>query len=303
MKRGILKPCRQGKQDCNKGRIRILGISSSNRSKYDCAREDAISLQLLKIALEEAKKSGAETQLIDLKEIKIGACKECYSTCPAQCRFNEKLNMCDCYPRKEARIFLNDGTELRLEEAYEKLGKNEFLKRLKDKRYYDEGDEMWIVYKAMREADGIIFSSFTNYYSRPSLMQNMFSRLCALDGGVEELWGDGKNLKNSVKYAKNPRKKYKQRLYGKQAAFINVSKEGDSVSPDLMKACSMMGFSIIPFAVAYRVNWYYEPTFRTDTKESLKDDYTISLTKFIGKKIVEEAKKSNRKYGIYSSVV
>ena len=134
-------------------------------------------------------------------------------------------------------------------------------------------------------------------------MEAMISRFCALDGGVEKLWGDGKNLQNSIKYSKNPKNKYKQRLYGKFAAFINVSKEGDSVSPDLMKACTMMGMRIIPFSTCYNVNWYNDATYRSDMQKTLKDPYTLALAKDIGKNIVEEAKNSDRKYGIYSMVV
>ncbi len=304
MKRGLLGKCKQGKLDCRVGKpIKILGISCANRSEFDCAKEGPISFQLLKIILDRAKKQGAETELIELRKLKIQPCKECYSTCPAQCRFNEKNNMCDCYPRINPTIFLDNGNQLSLEEAYEKLEKKEFISRIKDQRSFDYGDDMTQVYKAMREADGIIFSGFTNFYSRPALMQLMFSRLCALDGGVEELWGDGKNLNNSIKYSRDKTKKYKQRLYGKQVAFVNVSKEGDSVTPDLMKACTMMGMNIIPFSTCYRVNWYSDPTHRADMKNSLNDPYTLSLAKFIGKKIVDEVKRSNRSYGIYNGIV
>lgn len=303
MRREIQDICKQEKLDCNKNKpIKILGISTSYRSKYACAREDPTSLKLLKIALKTAEKNGAETKLIDLRFLKIGACKECYSTCPAHCRFNEKNNTCDCYPNKEHTIY-NENDYFSLEEGYDKLSKTEFLKIIRDKNSYDSGDDMHRIYKAIRESDGIIFSGFTNYYSRPALMQLMISRFRALDGGVEKLWGDGKNLDNSIKYAKNPKNKYKRRLYGKYTAFINSSKEGDSVTPDLMKACSSMGMKIIPFGTAYHTTWYDDDTFRSDQKKASKDKFTINLTKNIGKRIVEEIKKSNRVYGMYSKVV
>ena len=149
----------------------------------------------------------------------------------------------------------------------------------------------------------LIFATSTNYYGRPALLQALMSRMCALDGGVEELWGDGKDLKASIKYAKSPKAKYKQRMFGKWAAFINCSKEGDSVSPNLMKACTMLGMKIIPLAVAYRVNWYGDKTHRSDTKNSMKDEYTLSLIEHIGQQIVKEIKKSDRKYGVYSEAV
>lgn len=304
MKRGLYKPCKQGKLDSCEGKpIRILGISSGKRSKLECAREDPVSLYYLQLALKQAKKQGAQTELIDLRELKIGACKECYSTCPAQCRFNEATNQCDCYAFKADNIFINDKTVVPIESAYDKLSKKDFFKLYHDEGTFAERDDMWKVYKAMRQADGIIFAGSTNYYGRPALLQTMISRFCALDGGVEELWGDGKNLKNSIAYTKRKDAKYKQRLYGKWAAFINCSKEGDSVSPQLMKACSMMGMKILPLGVAYRVNWYDDPTYRQDTAKSKKDEYTLSLVEHIGQEMVKQIKKSPRHYGLYSKTV
>ena len=34
-----------------------------------------------------------KVEIIDLRKLKIGPCKECYSSCPAQCRFNEETNL------------------------------------------------------------------------------------------------------------------------------------------------------------------------------------------------------------------
>lgn len=284
-----------------KGPIKIIGISSSKRKSYECAKEDPISLHYLKLSLKECEKYGARTELIDLHDLKIGACKECYSSNPAQCRFNEKTSQCDCYPFKEDNLFVN-GEVIPISDAYDRLNKNQFFEAFNQSDFFKK-DEMHIVYKALMEADAVIFSTFTCYYSRPALLQNMLSRFCAVDGGVEELYGDGKNLINSIKYSKNPKSKYKQRLYGKWCAFINCSKEGDSVSPDLMKACSMMGMKTIPLGVAYKVNWYNDSTHRQDMENSKKDKYTISLIKNIARELVKEIKNSNRNYGIYSRTV
>lgn len=298
MKRGICRHVKGGTYAC-KGPVKIVGISSGKRDSESCAREDPVSLYYLKIALKEAEKHGAQTKLIDLRKLKIGPCKECYSTCPAQCRFNKKTFQCDCYPFKEDGILTDNGF-LTIAEAHKKLGKD-FTKAYKQS--LAEKDDMWIVYKALLEADGVIIATATNYYGRPALLQAMFSRLCAIDGGVEELWGDGKNLANSIKYSKNPKATYNQRLYNKQCAFINCSKEGDNVSPNLMKACVMMGMKVIPLGCAYRVNWYNDPTHRSDTKKSKKDKYTIGLLKHIGEEMVKEAKRSERKYGMRMSTV
>ncbi len=282
--------------------VRILGIASAKRRKYECAAEDPISTELLKITLQEAKKAGAEIQLIDLHDLKIGACKECYSTCPAQCRFSEKLHRCDCYVRTHDHLYTQKGQALKIEDAYEQMTKQEFFEAYHDEGRFAPQDDMRIVYKAMMEADGIIFSTFTSFYSRPALLQAMLSRLCALDGGVEELWGDGKNLKASYAYAKK-KKLYKQRLYGRHAGFINSSKEGDMVTPNLMKACTMMGMKNIPLGVAYHASWYGDETHKTDKPRALKDPYTLRLAKEMAKKMVEEIKNSDRKYGKAADLV
>lgn len=302
MKRGLI--CIDEKIYSREGKpIKIVGISCGNRNYLECAREDPVSLFYLKLALEEAKKAGAVVELIDLRELKIGPCKECYSTCPAQCRFNEKNFQCDCYLFKEDHFFVNENKIMSIEEAYDYLDKENFFKIYYNKNRFAERDDMWKVYKAMMEADGVIFATSTSFYSRSPLLQTMLSRFCALDGGVEELWGDGKNLKKSIEYSKNPKNKYKQRMYGRWCAFINCSKEGDSVSPDLMKACSMMGMRIIPFSSAYRVNWYDDKTHRKDTINSRKDKFSLTLVKNLGKEMVEQIKKSERKYGVYSKIV
>ncbi len=302
MKKGLFKHCKE--LSSRKGRpIKIIGISCGKRSARECAREDPTSLWYLKLALKEAEKAGAKTQLIDLRELKIGACKECYSSNPAQCRFNEKTYQCDCYTYKQDSMLVGRSKILSIEKAYDLLGKKHFFGIYHNKDRFAEQDDMWIVYKAMIEADGVIFATSTNYYGRPALLQTMLSRFCALDGGVEKLWGDGKNLENSIKYSKNPRAKYKQRMYGRWTAFINCSKEGDSVTPGLMKACTMMGMKIIPLAVACRVNWYDDPTHQKDALKSKKDTYTLSLVKHIGRTIVANIKKDARLYGTYSSTV
>ncbi|MCL6500547.1 MAG: NAD(P)H-dependent oxidoreductase [Candidatus Pacearchaeota archaeon] len=301
MKRGIYGKCCKEGIYINKGPIKIVGISSGKRAEGDCAREDPVSLFYLKLCLREAERLGAQTELIDLRELKIGPCKECYSTCPAQCRFNETRFQCDCYPFKEDTFFITDENIVTIEKAYDLLSKRDFFRIYHDKGRFAERDDMWKVYKALIEADGIIFATATNFYGRPALLQTMLSRFCALDGGVEELWGDGKNLQNSIRYSKNPKAKYKQRLYGKFCAFINVSKEGDNVTPNLMKACVMMGMRVLPLGIAYRVNWYEDKTHRSDTTKAKNDPYTLSLVKHIAREMVKQIKKSDRKYGLWIS--
>ncbi len=288
--------------DFSKKPIKIVGIASSKRSKYECAKEDPISNELLKIALDEAKKAGAEVELINLHDLKINPCKECYSTCPAQCRFNEENFMCDCYKRTTDMIYSDKNELFEIKKAYDVLSKEEFFRNYESKENFVPKDEMYLVYKALMEADGIIFSTFTSFYSRPALLQIMLSRFCALDGGVEELWGDGKNLKASYKYAKE-KGIYKQRLYGKHFGIINVSKEGDSVSPDLLKMGVMLGMKNVPLGIGYGLSWYDDETHKSDKTKVLNSKYTLRLTKELGKNIVQEIKNSPRKYGKISDLV
>ncbi|MDD2678311.1 MAG: hypothetical protein PHS81_00285 [Candidatus Nanoarchaeia archaeon] len=287
----------------NKGKpIKIVGISSSKRSKNECAKQDPISLGLLKKALKYAEKKGAKTSLIDLRNLEINPCNECYSTNPAQCRFNEKNFQCDCYPFKEKHFYYK-GKFLPIIKAYDEMTKDEFIETHNEKYLTGKKDDMWIIYKELMEADGIIIANSTQFYSRPTLLQSMISRLCAVDGGVQELWGDGKNLGNSIKHSLKEKTMYKQRLYGKWCAFINSSKEGDMVTPNLMKAFSMMGLKIIPFGSAYHVNWYYDKTHRKDYENASKDEHTESLLKHMGEEMVELIKESKREYGTHSKIV
>ncbi|MDD4251283.1 MAG: NAD(P)H-dependent oxidoreductase [Candidatus ainarchaeum sp.] len=276
--------------------IKIVGISSSKRRDNECAREDPISTELLKLCLNEAKKQGAKIEIIELSDLKIGACKECYSTCPAQCRFSETNYTCDCFTRTSDVLFNKKGEDFTIEKAYDVMTKKEFFDAYNSKWDFSPRDDMRIVYKKLLEADGIIFATYSSFYSRPALLQNMLSRLCALDGGVEELWGDGKNLQASYNYTKE-KGVYKQRLYGKHFGIINVSKEGDSVSPNLLKACTMMGMKNVPLGIGYGLSWYDDETHKTDKNKILTSQYTLRLTKDLGKNIVKEIKTSSRKYG------
>jgi hypothetical protein len=76
------------------GKIKVLGISGSARDKYDMAKEDSSSGELLLRCLNFCQKLGAATDFIQLKKYKINYCKACYSTVNTQCHF-----YCSCYPK------------------------------------------------------------------------------------------------------------------------------------------------------------------------------------------------------------
>ncbi len=78
-------------------KIRVLGVSASMRSVNDYAAESSNSEWLLDKCLDEAKKSGAETKKIALRDYTIEPCKACYSTTNTQCHYK-----CTCYAGKEA---------------------------------------------------------------------------------------------------------------------------------------------------------------------------------------------------------
>ena len=79
-----------------KGKIKVLGISSSARDERDMAQESSNSEQLLKKCLYHCKKLGAETELIALRKYDIKYCKACYSTTNTQCHYP-----CSCYPNDD----------------------------------------------------------------------------------------------------------------------------------------------------------------------------------------------------------
>jgi multimeric flavodoxin WrbA len=127
-----------------KGKIKVLGISGSARDEFDMAQEKSNSEELLKTCLDECKKLGAETELIQLRKYKINYCKACYSTCNTQCHF-----YCSCYPRGPSGDDMSN-------------------------KLYDK----------IIEADAIIFATPVNDMSVSSLMKVFIDRCISLDGSL-----------------------------------------------------------------------------------------------------------------------
>jgi len=128
-----------------KRKLRVLGISSSARDEFDYAQEKSNSETLLIEALDECKKLGAETQLVQLRKFTIKPCKACYSTTNTQCHYP-----CSCYPK---------GTE--------------------------EGDGMSnILYDKVIWADAIIFATPVNNFDISTHLKLFIDRCISLDGSL-----------------------------------------------------------------------------------------------------------------------
>jgi multimeric flavodoxin WrbA len=125
--------------------IRVLGISGSNRSRNDFAQEDSTTEWLLGKSLDEAKKLGAETKILKLRDYDIRPCKACYSTTNTQCHYK-----CTCYPEGKTG---DDMTNM--------------------------------LYDMCAWADAIIFSTPVNNFKMSSLMALFIDRLISMDGSLK----------------------------------------------------------------------------------------------------------------------
>ena len=129
-----------------KRRTKVLGISGSARDEMDMAQENSNSEELLKVCLQECKKLGAETELIQLRKYDIKPCKACYSTTNTHCHF-----YCSCYPK---------GTKT--------------------------GDDMSnILYDKILGADVILFATPVNNFSMSTFMKSFIDRCISLDGSLQ----------------------------------------------------------------------------------------------------------------------
>ncbi len=124
--------------------IRVLGVSGSARDENDTAQEASTTEWLLEKSLEEAKKQGAETKMLQLRKYEIKPCKACYSTTNTQCQFK-----CTCFP----------------------VGKSgdDMTNRL---------------YDMVTWADVMIFATPVNNFKISSLMTLFIDRLISMDGSL-----------------------------------------------------------------------------------------------------------------------
>jgi multimeric flavodoxin WrbA len=126
-------------------KIKIIGISGSARDEFDMAQQESNSESLLKSCLDQCKKLGADTELIQLRKFNIQHCKACYSTANTHCHF-----YCSCYPK---------GTK--------------------------QADDMSnVLYDKILKADAIIFATPVNNYAMSTLMKTFIDRTISLDGSL-----------------------------------------------------------------------------------------------------------------------
>lgn len=125
--------------------IKVLGVSGSNRDEFDMAQEPSTTEWLLNKSLDEAKKLGAETKILQLRKYDIKPCKACYSTTNTQCQFK-----CTCYPE----------------------GKN-------------GDDMTNKIYDMCTWADVMIFATPVNNFKISSLMALFIDRLISMDGSLQ----------------------------------------------------------------------------------------------------------------------
>lgn len=128
-----------------KGKMRVLGISGSARDEFDMAQEASNSEELLKRCLKECDALGAQTELVQLRDLKIEHCKACYSTANTQCHF-----YCSCYPKGSPT-----------------------------------GDDMSnLMYDKILAADAIIFATPVNNFKMSTPMAAFMDRCISLDGSL-----------------------------------------------------------------------------------------------------------------------
>ena len=218
-----------------KGKIKVIGISGSARSRFDMAGEDSNSEFLLNECLKELKNLGANTELIPLRDYNIKYCKACYSTTNTQCHF-----YCSCYGK---------GTP-------------------------QEDDMTKILYDKVLEADIIIFATPVNNFKISSLMALFLDRCISLDGSLEPADPKAtKNVKLNIEHTKFIEKNVDQkiegsgflkRFRGKVAGIIVTGhEEGASmVISQLFMTLNNFGMIFPPFSNMYAISSISFPTYK-----------------------------------------
>jgi len=248
-------------------KITILGISSSARSKEDMAQEESNSERLLIHSLDHAKKLGAHTELIKLRDYKIEHCKACYSTTNMQCHM-----YCSCYPK---------GTPA--------------------------GDDMSnILYDKILEADIILFATPVNNFKISSLLSMFIDRCISLDGSLKPANPDftkdkALNTKHSKFVSmcadqKIPGSGFLRRFSGKIAGIIVTGhEEGASMAiSSLFMTLNHFGMIFPPWSNVYAMS---------SNKNMTHEDKPIVLSEMYIKEVEELAENSmimaklTRKFG------
>lgn len=217
------------------GKLKAIGIAGSARDQSDMAAESSNSEFLLEQSLEELKKQGVETELIQLRKHSIKPCKACYSTTNTQCHF-----YCSCYPRGTAT-----------------------------------GDDMSnILYDKVLGADIIIFATPVNNFKMSSMMALFLDRCISLDGSLPPADPKAaKNRELNIKHTKFVElmaddtvlgSGFLRRFTGKTAGVIVTGhEEGASmVISSLFMALNHFGMVFSPWSNMYAMSSITNPTYK-----------------------------------------
>jgi multimeric flavodoxin WrbA len=224
-----------GRMDKKDKPLKALGISGSARDQFDMAMESSNSEYLLIQALDEIKKQGVETELIQLRKQNIKPCKACYSTTNAQCHF-----YCSCYPK---------GTVI--------------------------GDDMTnVLYDKILESDILIFATPVNNFKISSMMALFIDRCISLDGSLSPANPKStKNRELNIKHTRFielmaddniPGSGFYRRFAGKVAGIIATGhEEGAALAiSTLYMTLSHYGMMFAPWSNMYAMSNLAYPTYK-----------------------------------------
>jgi multimeric flavodoxin WrbA len=216
-----------------KGKIKVVGISGSARDEFDLSQENSNSEELLKVALDECKKLGANVELIQLRKFEIKPCKACYSTTNTHCHYP-----CSCYPK---------GTP--------------------------QGDDMTnILYQKIIDADAIIFATPVNNFKVSSFMSLFIDRCISLDGSLSPADKDNpKNKALNIKHTKFVELSSDQKVLGSgffrrfagkvAGVIVTGHEEGASMAiSSIFMTMSHWGMIFPPYGNMYAMSSISSPT-------------------------------------------
>lgn len=244
--------------------IRVLGVSGSSRDENDTAQEASTTEWLLEKSLDEAKKLGAETKLLQLRKHEIKPCKACYSTTNTQCQFK-----CTCFPEgKEGDDMTNK------------------------------------LYDLMTWVDVVIFATPVNNFKISSLMALFIDRLISMDGSLIPANPDAPKDKDlnrlHTKYVEEHATSefgsgFLKRMTGKVGGIIVSGHEaGASLTiSSLYMTLTHYGFLFPPFSNMYAMGTIRNSTDK-DKSELEKSDYENDA-RLLSKNLITAAKVLKRK--------
>lgn len=262
-----LKEAKELKKHFFEKKIRVLGVSGSMRQENDCPAEDSTTEWLLLKALDEAKKLGAETNLLKLRDYNIQPCKGCYSTTNTQCHYK-----CTCYPEGQ---------------------------------YGDDMTNK--LYDIVSWADIIIWATPIHNFKISSLMSLFLDRLISMDGSLSPADPNNvKNKEINIKHTKwiekNAGKEFGsgflRRFTGKIAGIIVSGHEvGASLTiSSLFMTLNQFGMLFPPFSSIYAINTIREGLYKD--KEKLRNKYYEEEARMLARNLITAAKvlKSRNNY-------